>query len=296
MGTNTSVAASNEYQQIVPLLARLDRSELDRNSFTGSQVGDSGSLSLLVQRQASVEWRAASKSFRKGFDYQCALARLTIGTIVDVESVQVDIAAFGAMQVVCAQDVEIPREDRLEVAIGAIWEIQKARVEIHQGRWVSIAGARQAQHQTDACHRCAGEILTVVVIPSIVRREHSQGVLVVRVDSNSPTATCSILNRQSATRQRGESSKSHRQTTARSLDELYPYRLSPQRECFANTSLLLFGNCVRLGKSCNGAVGIAEVIVDSAYTIEIVAGERWVDVILKRFWDVSSSRIVVRTN
>ena len=96
---------------------------------------------------------------------------MPVGSKVDIEAIQIDVAAFGSVQVACTEHIEIAWEDRFEVSIGAGREVDKTRVEVHQSRGIGIAGSGQTEHQSDAGHRGPGEVFPVVVVPSVVGRE-----------------------------------------------------------------------------------------------------------------------------
>ena len=96
---------------------------------------------------------------------------MPVGSKVDIEAIQIDVAAFGSVQVACAEHIEVAWEDRFEVPIGAGREVDKASVEVHQSRGIGIAGSGQTEHQSDASHRGPSEVLSVVVVPGVVGRE-----------------------------------------------------------------------------------------------------------------------------
>ena len=171
LGADTAVRARDEDQKVVALLAGLDCGELDFDSAAGSHVRNSAGLGLFVQSQSSIEWTAVLESLGQGFDDQGTLAGLPVGSKVDIEAIQIDVAAFGSVQVACAEHIEVAWEDRFEVSIGAGREVDKASVEVHQSRGIGIAGSGQTEHQSDASHRGPSEVLSVVVVPGVVGRE-----------------------------------------------------------------------------------------------------------------------------
>ena len=151
-------------------------------------------MGLFVESQAGIERTAAGESFGERFDDQGTLASLAVGAKIDIKAIQIDIAAFGTMQVAGPNRIEIAWEDRFKVTIGRSWEVDESCVEVHQGRGVGITGASKSEHQPNACHRSAGEVFAVVVVPSIVGREDRKAVLVSRIDPNSPTTAGGILD------------------------------------------------------------------------------------------------------
>ena len=278
------------------MLAWIHGREENFQSATCSEVGKSRSLCLLVESKSRIEVAAGRSAFCESFRNERTFSGLTIGSEVDIEAIQVNIAALRTIEILCSQNIQVAWEDRFEIAIRARWEVDEGTIEVHQRGGIGIPCASQAEKQSDASCCSPRHVLAVVIVPCIVGGEDCQTGLEGRVDPNTPETTVCVFNAQTAARESPQSTQRHRQATVGSFDELHADLVRPQREGFANTSFLLFGNGIGLSDAAHRTITTLEVVIDRANAVELITRERGVDVVLEGFRYVPRTRIIVRTD